>query len=183
MALDLANGYIRKDGSSASNVYYGYSYNQNAGDNDKVFAIRRVNTVGGVETVTWANGSRNAYVSNWANRADSFATPGGSLNISSTNSTIFINSLPATRVASFTWSEISGVDKYLVTSKDESGKILNVDGSISGGFYVERQYTTDLYNLTSFTQNYINSGTYTFTVTAINVAGSTTSTVTINFPQ
>jgi hypothetical protein len=44
MALDLANGYSKKDSASASNVYYGYSTNPNPADTDLTFAIRLVNT-------------------------------------------------------------------------------------------------------------------------------------------
>ena len=182
MALDLANGYSRKDSASASNVYYAYEINSGASEGDKVFSIRRVNTTSGVETVTWANGSQTAFISNWTDRVSSFTTPSGSLNISSTYSTVSINSIPTYRAATFTWSAIPGVNQFFLTSKDESGRTLNQDGAPLQGFYVERTYTTNLFNLTTYNQSYLNPGTYTFTVNGTNIAGSTTSTVTINFP-
>lgn len=182
MPIDLANGYIRKDAASASNVYYGYSFNQNASDGEKVFSIRRVNTVSGVETITWTNGVQTSYVSDWTNRENCFVAPTGSLNLSSTQSTTLINSIPTYRLATFTWSALPGVSQYIVTSKDEAGRLLHTDGSRLQGFYVERTYTTNLINLTTYNQSYLNPGTYTFTLTGVNVSGSTSSTVTINFP-
>jgi hypothetical protein len=189
MALDLANGYIRKDGSSASNVYYGYSFNSSASDTDKVFAIRKVSTAGGVETVTWTNGTPLSYINDWAGRTYSFAVPGGSLNLTYSTTTITETSTSGTysftyaksRFASFTWSSINGVSKYIVTSKDGSGNLLGIDGAALRGQYVTRNYTTELFNLTSYSQGYLDAGTYTLTITAVNVAGSISSTTTFNF--
>ena len=189
MALDLANGYIRKDGSSASNVYYGYSYNQNAGDNDKVFAIRKVSTVGGVETITWTNGTQQSYINDWSGRTYSFSAPAGSLGLTYATTTLtetvtsgtYSFTYAKSRFVSFTWSSINGVSKYLITSKDASGNLLNVDGAPLRGQYVTRDYTTEVFNLTSYSQGYLDAGTYTLTVTAVNVAGSISSTATFNF--
>lgn len=182
MALDLTNGYSRKDGASASNLYFGYSVDANVADSDKVFAIRRVTSVGGVETVQWANGNQLSYSSNWSGRTYSFSAPGGNLNISSTTSTTLVNSIPTHRIASFTWSALNGVSKYLISALDTSGKLIQKDGFPITGQYVNRSYSTELLNLTSYTQQYLNPGTYTFTVRAENVAGFTSSSVTINFP-
>lgn len=178
MTLDLANGYIRKDGSSASNVYYGYSVDPNSTDTDKVFAIRRVTNVAGVETVKWTNGNQLSYTSDWIGRTYSFATPTGNLNLTATTSTTF-----GYRVASFTWSALLGVSKYLVTALDSSGKLIQVNGLPILGHYVNQTYSSELLNLTSWTQYYLGSGTCSFTVRAENVAGFTSSTVTINFPS
>lgn len=178
MALDLANGYIRKDGSSASNVYYGYSFDSNASDTDKVFAIRRVTNVAGVETVKWTNGNSLSYTSDWAGRTYSFAAPGGNLNLTATTSTTL-----GYRIASFSWNSLNGVSKYLVTALDSSGKLIQVNGLPLNGHYVDRGYSSELLNLTTWTQYYLTSGTCTFTVRAENVAGFTSSTVTINFPS
>jgi hypothetical protein len=189
MTLDLANGYIRKDGSSASNVYYGYSYNQSAGDGDKVFAIRKVSTVGGVETVTWTNGTQQSYINDWSGRTYSFVTPAGTLGLTyskilsteTVTSGTYSFTYAKSRFVSFTWSSINGVSKYLITSKDGSGNLLNVDGAPLRGQYVTRDYTTEVFNLTSYSQGYLDAGTYTLTVTAVNVAGSISSTATFNF--
>ena len=176
MALDLANGYIRKDGSSASNVYYGYSYNTAAGDGDKVYAIRKVTTVAGVETVTWTNNSQMSYVSSWTNRAASFTAPSGSLGLTwSLSSGIFYN-------AQVSWSLLNGVDIYYVTVKNEGGQLLNLDGTPLQGMYVnEKTYTTDLFNQTSVSMGFVNPGTYSVMVTGKNIAGTTSSTATFNF--
>ena len=181
MALDLANGYSRKDSASASNVYYGYSVDPNASDTDKVFAIRRVTNAAGVETVKWTNGNFFSYTSDWTGRTYSFATPGGNLNLTASTSTLSINSIVTHRIASFTWSALNGVSKYLITALDTNGNLITIDGNPLRGHYVNRTYTAELLNLTSWTQNYLNSGTYTFTVRAENVAGSTSSSLTINF--
>lgn len=178
MALDLVNGYSRKDSASASNVYYGYSIDASAGDAEKVFAIRKVSTSAGVETVTWANGSPNFYTSNWSGRTYSFSAPGGTLGL--TFSTFNGN---FKRTATFNWTALNGVSQYLVTSIEQNGKTLQSDGLPLQGQYVNRNWTSNLINLTTYDQSYLNPGTYTFTVTALNVAGSTSSTVTLNFPS
>ncbi len=183
MALDLANGYARKDAASASNVYYAYIINQDAADTDKVFALRRVTNVAGVETVTWANGSRNFFASSWAGRTYSFAAPGGSLELAATSSTISVNSAVTHRVANFSWTLLQGVNQYLVTSLDSSGRLLFPDGQPIQGQYVDRGHSTNLINTNTYTQNYLTAGTHSFRVTAVNVAGTTSSVISVNFPS
>ena len=182
MALDLANGYSRKDGASASNLYYGYSVDPNAADTDKVFAIRRVVTTAGVETVKWANGNQLSYISDWAGRTYSFSAPYTGLNLTATTSTSTLNSIVTYRTGTFTWSSILGVSKYFVTATDTNGDLLSSDGLRLTGQYLNKSWTAELHNTTSWKQNYLNPGTYTVTVRAENVAGFTSSTVTINFP-
>jgi hypothetical protein len=70
----------------------------------------------------------------------------------------------------------------LITALDASGRLIQNNGLPINGQYVNRGYSTELLNLTSWTQNYLTSGTFSFTVRAENVAGFTSSTVTINFP-
>ena len=175
MALNLTNGYQRKDSSSASNVYYGYSYNQNAGDGEKVFAIRRVNTTAGVETVTWTNGTPLSYYDSWSSRTYSFATPLTGLGLTCT-STTFSNGF---YIASFTWSNINGVSRFVLTASGSSG-ILDEFGFVQRGTNAKTN-TTYVYNTTSWTQPFQATGSYTFTVRGENVVGSTSSTLTINF--
>lgn len=181
MALDLANGYSRKDGSSASNIYYAYSLNPNATDDDKEFSIRKVSLVGGVETVTWTNGSPTFFASDWTNRSSSFATPSGSLGITYSQNVIASGTTVNHRYVEFSWSLLPGADQYEVTSMSSQG-ILQKDGTRLLGQYVDRSYSENLINLTNYVQSYLNPGTYTFTVTTKNVAGYISSTVTINFP-
>lgn len=174
MALDLTNGYQRKDSSSASNVYYGYTPNLNASDSDKVFAIRKVNTAAGVETVTWTNLNQLSYNDSWSGRTYSFSQPGPIVGLTwSLSSGNFY-------VASFTWSSINGVSKFIITATDSSNKILNRDGSTRLAVN-NTGYTVDLYNETRYTQFFLSSGTYSLTVSAHNAIGSTSSTAVINF--
>lgn len=175
MALDLANGYSRKDSASASNVYYGYSPDPGATDGDKVFAIRKVSNVAGVETVTWTNGTPISYNDSWTSRTFSFSAPGGTLGPTCTLAT-FSNGF---YVASFTWSSLQGVSKYLVTFTNSRG-VLDEFGRVQTGIY-SRSYTANVFNLTSWSQPSTVTGSHTFTVTATNVAGSTSSSISVNF--
>lgn len=173
MALDLANGYIRKDSASASNVYYGYSLG-NPTDTDKVYAIRKVNNAGNVETVTWTNGDPISFNDSWSSRTYSFGVPGGNLNLTWSRVTT------PERQASFTWSQITGVSKYLVTIKNSNGQILNPDGSLYTSQYF-KSFGSNLFNTFAYTQGFVSSGTYSITLTATNVAGSITSIGTFSF--
>jgi len=168
MALDLNNGYQRKDSASASNVYYGYSWNPNATDGDKTFAIRRVNTSNGVETVTWTNGDPVSYNDSWSSRTFSFSPPVGSLGLFGTTSNGYIGS--------FTWSSLNGVSKYILTA-NSGGTTLDEFGAAVRN----RNYTAIVFNRTSWTQPFPGSGTHSLTVQAVNVSGSTSSTSTLYF--
>jgi hypothetical protein len=191
MALDLANGYSRKDSASASNVYYGYSTNPNPADTDLTFAIRLVNTAAGVENVKWSNGEP-IFISSWTGRTFSFIAPTTALNLTyslTTNTTYynrptFTQSLPLGSFknysGSFTWSSINGVNKYLVTVKDNSGNILDKNGLKLKGPYAPN-WTVNYPNTYAHSQGFIDSGTYTVMVTAQNLGGSTSSTATIYF--
>jgi len=175
MSIDLANGYIRKDGSSASNIYYGYSYNTSASDGDKVFAIRKVTTVGGVETVTWTNGSSISYLSSWTDRAASFTAPSGSLGLT------WSTYLSPFYTADISWSLLTGVNIYQIIAKNESGSLLNMNGTRLEGQYVnDKTYTTEVFNTNSVSFSTPTPGTYSITIVGKNVAGTTSSTITFN---
>jgi hypothetical protein len=176
MGIDLNTDWIRKDSASASNIYYGYSYNTSATDGEKVFAIRKVNTTSGVESVTWTNGSQISYCSSWSDRVSCFTTPSGSLGLtwSATQSSLY-------RSASVSWNFLSGCDIYLVEVRTEGGALLNVDGLKLQGQYVTRTYTTDLINKNYINVGFLEAGTYSVRVTAKNVAGTSASTATFNF--
>ena len=174
MALDLNNDYQRKDSASASNVYYAYTSNPNATDTDKVFAIRKVNTAAGVETITWTNGDPISYNDSWSGRTFSFAAPGGSLGLTCTS----ITSSNGFFIGSFTWSTLNGVSKYLI-SVTNSSELIDEFGTKVGGQY-PRSFTSYVFNQTSWTQNFGRTGSHTFTLTAQNVVGSTSSKVVVN---
>lgn len=173
MALDLNNGYQRKDSASASNVYYAYTSNPNAADTDKVFAIRRVNTAAGVERVTWTNGDPISYNDSWSGRTYSFSVPVGSIGL-----TCSLTSSNGLYIGTFTWSALNGVSKYLVSVSNSTG-LINEFGLKIGGLN-PRTFTANVFNQTSWTQPFIATGSHTFTLTAQNVAGSTSSTITVN---
>lgn len=175
MPLDLINGYSRKDSSSASNVYYGYTVNPNPADGDAVFAIRRVNTVAGVETVTWTNGNPLSYSDTWTGRTFSFGAPGGTLGFT------YSKSSTVPYYASFTWSSISGVSKYVITATNSNNQILDGFGLTLRSNDAAKPFTANLTNTYVYTQQFVNSGTYSVTLTATNVAGSISSTYVINF--
>lgn len=175
MPLDLANDYSRKDSASASNVYYAYTVNPNAADGDKVFAIRKVSTTAGVETITWTNGNQMSYSDSWTSRTYSFGAPAGTLGFTYSKTTT------QPYVATFNWSAITGVSKYVITAKDANGALLDESGNLLRGPYVTRTFTTNLTNVTLWSQPFISTGTYSVTLTAQNVAGVLTASYTINF--
>ena len=173
MALDLVNGYQRKDSASASNVYYGYTPNPNAADTDKVFAIRRVNTAAGVETVTWTNGDSISYNDSWSGRTYSFAAPGGSLGLTYTSVTYSNGIYNST----FTWSALNGVSKYIISVTNSNGLIDEYGNRMN--MLTGKTWTTYVFNQTTWTQPFGSTGSHTFTLTATNVAGLTSSKVTL----
>jgi hypothetical protein len=170
MNLDLANGYQRKDSASASNVYYGYAMTQNPADTDLVWSIRKINTAASVETVSWANGEPAAFSSSWSGRTSSFATPTGTLGLTWS----FLPSNPYN--AKFTWNPITGVNRYLITVSNNG--LLNRDGSLKQGPYITATYTSEYINQYTHVQS-LGTGTFSVTVTAMNVAGSLNATASI----
>ena len=169
MNLDLANGYQRKDSASASNVYYGYAMTQNPTDADLVWSIRKINTAASVETVSWANGEPSAFSSSWTGRTFSFATPTGTLGLTW--------SFLSTYNAIFTWNAISGVNRYLITVSNSG--LLNRNGTLKQGPYITATYTSDYINQYTHVQSFLDAGTFSVTVTAVNVAGSLNATASI----
>jgi hypothetical protein len=162
-----ALSWIRRD-ISGSNVYYGYSSDMNAADTDNNWSIKKITTSGSVETVKWTNGSYG-YDSKWSERVASFATPTGSLGLTCSVNTPILN---------INWSQLSGVDKYRL-SIVESGKLLS---EIGAQIYnnSSAQFTKELINTGSYNFNAASRGlTYSITVTAVNVIGSSASTITV----
>jgi hypothetical protein len=162
-----ALNWIRRDISSP-NVYYGYSNDMNAADGDNTWSIKKITTSGSVETVKWTNGTYD-YNSKWSERVASFATPTGALGLTCSVNTPTLN---------ISWSQLSGVDVYRL-SIVESGKLLSETG---GQIYYNNsaQFTKELINTGSYNFNVASSGlTYSITVTAVNVIGSSASTITV----
>lgn len=164
----FANNWLRRDISSPT-VYYGYSTDTNAANTDDNWFIKKVTTAGSVETVTWTNGSPNYNISKWNDRVASFVQPTGALGVT------WSVSVPS---LSISWNQLTGVDRYQVVVR-ESGKLYS---DLGNEIYVNNsaQVTKEVVNTGSYTYNKASSGlTYSVTITGVNVAGTTASTVTI----
>ena len=168
--LDLNNGYLRKDAASASNVYYGYNINPNAADSDLTWAIRKVSTTGGVENVVWANSSATAMYSSWTNRAACFVAPTASLGL-----TYSVDNGNAT----IGWNLLTGVEKYIVTVANSAGRILSTTGHVILNVWTPPSYTNFVVNQNKHGQVLPGNGTYSVTLSGVNQAGSTSSTISI----
>ena len=162
--------WLRRDISSPT-TYYGYSNDMNAADTDNTWSIKKVTVSGTVETVTWTNGGYSE-ISKWSERVASFATPAGSLGLtcSTDGSSLYVN-----------WNQLTGVDNYQVTIS--SNNIIYSD--LGTQLYNNRnfnstQITKTVTNSGSYAYRYASAGnTYTVSLNAVNVAGSSASTVTI----
>ena len=152
MAIDLNNGWVRYD-SSGTSSYYAYTLVQNPSDTDYKFSIRQVATVGSVSTTKWANGGITYFGSSWANRASYFTTPSGNLGL-----TWSLTTASNVRFASFTWSILNGVDRYIVTTLDNSSRVLSSNGVIIPLANGPRLYTESLNNLSSYIQCFQGTG-------------------------
>ena len=166
--MDLTN-YLRKD-TATPTIYYGYSSDLNAASTDFNWSIRKVTSGATVETVTWSNGDPAKPYAKWNDRVNSFITPAGSLGLTCSFSSPVLN---------ISWNQLSGANRYQVVVS-ESSKIYSDGG---GQIYYNNnatQITKEVINGGSYKYNYASSGlTYTVTLTAVNVAGSSASTVTI----
>ena len=178
--MDLTN-YLRKDFATPS-IYYGYSSDSNAASTDFNWSIRKVTTATNVETVTWSNGDPGKPYAKWNDRVASFATPTGSLGLTCSKGTQINNNVPL----NITWNQLSGANRYqVVVSKDS---IVYSDlGSQIYNNNNNSQITKEIVNGGSYTFNYAEStngaspsNTYTITLTAVNVTGSSSSTITVN---
>ena len=172
--MDLTN-YLRKDFATPS-IYYGYSSDSNAASTDFNWSIRKVTTATNVETVTWSNGDPGKPYAKWNDRVASFATPTGSLGLTCSKGTQINNNVPL----NITWNQLSGANRYqVVVSKDS---IVYSDlGSQIYNNNNNSQITKEIVNGGSYTFNYAeSSNVYTITLTSINVAGSSASTITVN---
>lgn len=160
----FANNWLRRDISSPT-VYYGYSTNTNAANTDDNWFIKKVTTAGSVETVTWTNGSPNYNISKWNDRVASFVQPTGALGVT------WSVSVPS---LSISWNQLTGVDRYQIVIT-ESGNLYSDSGNeiYNNG---SSQVTKEVVNVGSYTYNKASSG---LTITGVNVAGTTASTVTI----
>ena len=170
--------WIRKDTLTAS-VYYGYSPNFNAADADNNWVIKQVVTNGTVQTVKWSNGSPNYQISSWSDRIVSFSAPTHSITGITWSSAPAYN---ASTAINLSWNLLSGVDRYQVLVQDQNGAIFS-----DGGYQIYNNQneddvvlTKELKNSGSYTYKFGKPGTtYSITITALNVAGQTSSLISV----
>ena len=178
--MDLTN-YLRKDFATPS-IYYGYSSDSNAASTDFNWSIRKVTTASNVETVTWSNGDPGKPYAKWNDRVVSFISPTASLGLTCSIGTQINNNVPL----NITWNQLSGANRYqIVVSK--SSIVYSDLGSQIYNNNNNSQITKEIVNGSSYTFNYAEStngaspsNVYTIALTAINVAGSSASTITVN---
>jgi hypothetical protein len=168
--MDLTN-YLRKDYATPS-IYYGYSIDPNAASTDFNWSIRKVTTATNVETVTWSNGDPGKPYTKWNDRVASFATPTGSLGLtcSTDGLSLYVN-----------WNQLAGVDNYqfVVSSNNIIYSDLGTQLYDNPNFN-SSQITKTVVNSGSYAYRYASAGnTYTVTLSAVNVIGASSSTVTI----
>ena len=179
--MDLTN-YLRKDFATPS-IYYGYSSDSNAASTDFNWSIRKVTTAANVETVTWSNGDTGKPFAKWNDRAVSFTTPSGSLGLTCSNGTQIGNNVPL----NITWNQLPGTNRYQIVVS-ESSIIYADSGNRIYNNNNNSQITKEIVNGGSYTYNFAESSNgdasasnvYSITLTAINVAGSSVSTITVN---
>lgn len=162
--------WLRRDINPPS-TYYGYSNDMNAADTDNTWSIKRVTVSGTVETVKWTNGTYD-YNSKWSDRVASFTTPAGSLGLtcSTDGSSLYVN-----------WNQLSGVDNYQVIVSSNNIIYSDLGTQLyNNKNFNSSQITKTVINSGSYAYRYASAGnTYTVSLSAVNVAGSSASTVTI----
>jgi hypothetical protein len=179
MAIDLANDWLRKDNATASStVYYGYAVDPASATASSVWAIRKVTTSGSVDTVTWNENIFLSYNAVWNDRVETFIAPTASLNLtysvtSNTNSFAVVSS----RINS-SWTDIKGVNQYRISITDQNGVLYDYLGNPFSNTYATTRLTSVQSN-NSYQFIGVPSMTYSLSVTALNIAGSTSSTATI----
>ena len=167
MSLDLTS-YLRKNSGTSSYTLYGYSIDSNAADGDFSWSIRKV-TSG--ETTTWSNGGIE-FSSSWSSATQSFLTPSGAIGITySSNNTNYYR---------ISWNTLPGVNVYAVTTKDSNGQLLNEGGSFYLNPWSPPTFTNKYTNSTIHNQYLPSNATYSIVVTAINVSGQLSATVSIS---
>jgi hypothetical protein len=167
--------WLRRDISSP-NVYYGYNSNENASNSDSTWAIKRINTSGSVETVKWANGGSNFYLSVWDDRVSCFVTPSAI-----TGFTWSLVTYPLNKGINMSWNSSSGVDKYRILVKN--GDIIYSDGGhrIYNNPNLNDDVVTKEVTTNSYFYRWGQVGvTYSVTLKALNVIGMTSVSFTMS---
>lgn len=179
MTIDLANDWLRKDNATASStIYYGYTQNTAAQDTDSVWSIRKVTTIGSVDSVTWNDNLQFRFNAKWSERVACFATPSGSLGVTwsvTTGQNSFSMTYSDIRAS---WNDLAGANLYRILLTDHLGQTYNYLGNTIRNTYTTNSITNEQEGTTYYFRGQ-SSFTYSLTVTAVNALGISASTVTI----
>lgn len=178
MSIDLANDWLRKEVATPS-TYYGYNLNAAALDTDSTWSIRKVTTVATVDTVSWNEGRIFSFSAKWSEKEACFATPSGSLGVTWSVTKLQDSFYNTYSIINAAWTDLSGANLYRVLITDHLGKSYNYLGEVYQNTYTPTPITTEQ-STTKFQFRGLSSYTYSLTVTAVNVAGISASTVTIS---
>lgn len=171
--IDLSNNWLRRE-IIGGTAFYGYTNNIGAGDTDRCWSIRKIATVGSVESVYWNDNEIFNHNAKWSERVANFVTPSGSLGITySVTTDTFSNA-----IINSSWSYLTGVNTYKVSVVDQNGILYNNLSHPFNNIYASERITTKL-NDNRFTFNGKIGMTYSLTITAVNQIGTTSSMVTI----
>lgn len=177
--MNLENDWLKKDNATASStVYYGYTTTPSSLASDATWAIRKITTSGTVDTVTWNDNAILNYNAIWDDRVETFIAPTSSISItwSVSNTT---NSFNITKsIINTSWDAIKGINKYEIIVTDQNQITYDYLGNEFNNTYATSKITNSQ-NTTSYIFNGIPSMTYSITITGINAAGSTSSTVNV----
>jgi hypothetical protein len=172
--MDLSNDWLRKDGA-VTGVYYGYTSDLAATDNDRTWAVYKITTNGSVESKKWSDNIKLAYIGKWSERAAMFNAPVGTPTITYTTNS---NSFGVVNI-NLAWSYLTGVNTYKLYISDQNGITYN---SLNLPFSNANQgeVVTSIVNGERYTFSGKADMTYTIKVTGINAVGTTSSTIEVS---
>lgn len=171
--INLNNDWLRRElGTTASTGdqiitrYYGYSNIVNGADTDDIWSIRKVTLSAGVESVNWNDNEVLSFNAKWSERSQNFISPTSSLGFTYSSSQPY----------SFSWNSLAGVNKYNIVVKNNSGYIVTREGNIlqNTSFII-----TDSYINQTRHDQYLQSGSYSVVLQAVNAGGTLTATYSI----
>ena len=175
--VDLENDWLRMDVATPS-TYYGYAHSPSTSEGTNSWAIRKITASGSVTTVSWNDNVSLLYNASWTNRYNCFLSPTASLGLTWSSSTSTNSFGISSTVVSFSWNGLSGVDNYTITISDQNGVVYNYLNQAFTNTYIY-PLITNQQSTTTYKFSGVPSMTYSVRLTAINQAGSTSSTATV----
>jgi len=185
MIINLEQDFIRYESTGAT-AYYGYA-DPGTQTGQKEWSIRQVVGTGPSLDVKWNMNTYFVQTAIWDNKELHFTSPAtASINITQSTSpnSYLIPTGPTTSmsvndvVLGLTWSEVAGVDRYKLSIKDHQGVLYN-ELNIPMVSYHRRgsdRFTFETKE-TSYTFKGRTSMTYSITITSINQAGQSSTTL------